>query len=88
MHAETVITERGQISVPAAIRKRFHLKPGMGMMWIVRDEGIFLMPVPEDPIAAFSRSPGNISTKDLLTERQTERAQEKARDGRLTGKKK
>lgn len=88
MHTETIITERGQISVPAAIRKHFHLKPGMGMMWIIRDEGIFLMPIPEDPIETFCQGKAGISTKDLLKERQLEREQDRARDGRLIGKKK
>ena len=31
--ATTVLTERGQISVPVAIRKRAHLIPGQRLRW-------------------------------------------------------
>jgi len=30
---ETVITERGQVSVPAEIRKRMHLSTGKKVLW-------------------------------------------------------
>ena len=30
---ETVITERGQVSVPAAVRKKLHLQPGQRVVW-------------------------------------------------------
>jgi len=29
----TVVTERGQISIPAAIRKQLNLKPGQKLRW-------------------------------------------------------
>lgn len=73
---QTTITERGQISIPSTLRKKYHLKPGMGMMWIERDEGIFLMPVPLDPIQSFrGQSKGEVDL--LLKERKKDRAREK-----------
>lgn len=72
----TTITERGQISIPASIRQRLHLEPGQGMIWIVREEGIFLMPVPEDPIAAFRGSGKGVGTEDLLRERALDKKRE------------
>jgi AbrB family looped-hinge helix DNA binding protein len=29
----TTLTERGQVSVPSAIRKKLHLKPGQHLVW-------------------------------------------------------
>lgn len=71
----TTITERGQISIPAELRHRFHLKPGMGVEWLERDEGFFLYPVPQDPIASF-RSRVKGETKVLLQERRKDRKRE------------
>lgn len=34
----TVITERGQVSIPAAIRKRLNLTPGMRITWSLNSE--------------------------------------------------
>jgi len=31
--AETTITERGQISIPAEIRRKLSLKPGLKLLW-------------------------------------------------------
>jgi AbrB family looped-hinge helix DNA binding protein len=73
----STVTERGQISIPAQIRKKLHLKPGMGIMWIERDEGIFLMPIPEDPIKAFQDTSSPMSTEDLLKARRADRMKEK-----------
>ncbi len=75
---QTMITERGQISIPMEIRKKLNLKPGMGMEWIVTEKGIYLMPVPSDPIGTFrGLGKGEGSVDDLLKERKKERLQEK-----------
>jgi AbrB family looped-hinge helix DNA binding protein len=71
----TVVTERGQISIPAEIRRRFHLVPRTKVEWLETEEGIFILPVPEDPIRAFRGSgKGKGSTRFLLEERRKERA--------------
>lgn len=72
---QTTVTERGQVSIPAAIRKQFKLEPGMGLEWLVLPEGIFLYPVPKDPIGAF-RGSGKGSTKSLLEERAKDKERE------------
>lgn len=74
----TTITERGQISIPAELRRRFQLKPGMGIEWIERDEGLFLYPVPADPIASF-RSQAKGENKALLKERRKDHVRESKR---------
>lgn len=69
---QTTVTERGQISIPAALRKSLHLTPGTVVEWIETTEGIFLIPVPKDPIKAFrGKSKGLL--KSLLEYRNEER---------------
>ena len=75
---QTVVTERGQVSIPSPLRKKFHLIPGTGVEWLEMSGGIFLMPVPRDPIAVFRGSGrGRGSTQQLLEERRKERVREK-----------
>ncbi len=73
---QTTVTERGQISIPAPIRKKLRLTPGCGVEWLETAEGIFLLPVPKDPVKAF-RGAGKGSTKLLLRERQRDRERER-----------
>jgi len=35
----TVVTERGQVSIPAEIRKQMRLEPGMRVVWELNDSG-------------------------------------------------
>lgn len=83
---QTTVTERGQISIPAELRKKFHLTPGCGVEWIATPEGIFLMPVPKDPIAAFRGSGGEgLSTKDLLEQRALDKKMDEKKFARRRG---
>ena len=50
---KTTLTERGQTAVPAAIRRRFGIKPGQKLEWMEDGRLIYLHPVPKDPIEAF-----------------------------------
>ncbi|NLL82613.1 MAG: AbrB/MazE/SpoVT family DNA-binding domain-containing protein [Lentisphaerae bacterium] len=34
----TVVTERGQISIPASVRKQMHIVPGTPIVWSVSDD--------------------------------------------------
>ena len=69
---QTVVTERGQISIPSELRRKFKLLPGTGVEWLETPEGIYLLPVPEDPVAGFrGRSRG--LAKTLATLRREER---------------
>ena len=78
---QTKVSERGQVSIPAKIRKRFHIKPQMKLEWIVEQDRIALLPIPEDPVAAFrGRGRRRYTTTDLLADRRLERKQEDARD--------
>ncbi len=74
---QTTITERGQVSIPAALRKKFKLEPGTGVAWMETTEGIFLIPVPKDPIANFrGKAKGKGLLEELLKERREDRLKE------------
>lgn len=74
---QTVVTERGQISIPAPLRKRFHLTPGTGVEWMETEKGILLLPVPKDPIKAFRGSGKTQHLNDvLLRERKKDKERE------------
>ncbi|MBI5968161.1 MAG: AbrB/MazE/SpoVT family DNA-binding domain-containing protein [Deltaproteobacteria bacterium] len=78
---QTKVSERGQVSIPAKIRKRFQIKPKTRLEWIVEQDRIILLPVPQDPISTFrGRGGKQYTTADLLADRKVERMQENARD--------
>lgn len=74
---QTMVTERGQISIPASLRKRFHLTPGTNVEWMETEKGILILPVPKDPIQAFRGSGKTQSlNKVLLQERRKDKEKE------------
>ncbi len=78
---QTKVSTRGQVSIPAKIRKRFQIKPNMKLEWIVDQDRITLLPIPENPVAAFrGRGRKLYTTTDLIADRKQERLQEDARD--------
>ena len=72
----TMVTERGQVSIPADLRKKYRLTPGTGVEWIETPDGIFLLPIPKDPIGAF-RGKSQGLTDALLQNRRRDREKEK-----------
>lgn len=74
---ETKLSERGQIALPAAIRKKYDLRTGQRIQW--QDFGgiILLSPVPKDPIRAF-RGQSKHMRAFLLKAREQERKRERA----------
>ncbi len=78
---QTVVTERGQISIPSEIRKRYKLIPNTSVEWLETPEGIFLIPVPKDTIKAFRGSgKGQNMSQLLLEERFKERTNERKKE--------
>jgi AbrB family looped-hinge helix DNA binding protein len=53
---ETSVTKKGQTNIPAAIRKRHHIKEGDRLVWLDDGEVIRVVPVPADPISALQGS--------------------------------
>ncbi len=74
---ESTITERGQTAVPAALRRKYGLKPHMKLVWVDTGAGIRIVPVPRDPIKALrGMFKGLRLTESLLRDRQQEAARE------------
>ena len=48
----TQLSEKGQVLVPKALRRRLGLKPGAKVQLIEEEGRLILSPVPPDPIAA------------------------------------
>ena len=69
---ESTITSRGQTVVPAEIRKKFGLGPSHRLQWVVVDQGIQVVPILADPIAAFRGSGKGGSVARLVKERRQE----------------
>jgi AbrB family looped-hinge helix DNA binding protein len=71
------VTSRGQVSIPAEIRKRFNIEPESRVEWIVENNTIRIVPLPRDPVGAFrGRGSRKCSTERLIQERRSEREKE------------
>lgn len=70
---QTVVTERGQISIPASIREKFNLLPGTSIEWLEREGMLILFPVSKDPIKDFRDKHSKVSVDDLLKARALDR---------------
>ena len=74
---ETTLTKRGQIVLPAEIRKRHNFKDGDKFVWIDDGNTIKLIPIPDDPLAALrGRGKGDGLSAKLLEERRKDRERE------------
>lgn len=77
----TKVSSKAQVSIPAAIRKEFNIKPNSQLEWISENGLITVIPITEDPIASFrGRGKGKYTTSKLINERQKERKEEDERD--------
>jgi AbrB family looped-hinge helix DNA binding protein len=73
---QTRVSARGQIAIPARIRKAHNLRKHSRIEWIDEGSRIILIPLPDDPIDALRGAyKGRLSTEDLLKERERERLQ-------------
>ena len=80
------MSAKGQVVIPAQIRKRTGLKPaGQVLVWLDGENRVVLEPVPEDPIgAACGMLRGGPSlTKALLEERRKDDARTEKKLARL-----
>jgi len=74
------LSVRGQLVIPAPIRKRWHLKPGTKVEFVDTGSGILLVPIPKDPFAA-SRGilKGILSSADVIAARREDRRRKHGR---------
>jgi AbrB family looped-hinge helix DNA binding protein len=74
---ETVVSKRGQTSVPAEIRRRHGIQEGDTLVWIDDGCNIYVVPVPADPLSALRGSAkGENLLEMLLEERRRDRERE------------
>lgn len=75
---QTTVSKRGQTVIPAAIRRRYGIEEGSKLAWLDDGEGIHVIPVPPDPVAAlYGRGRGERLVEKLLAERRAEAARER-----------
>lgn len=76
--ATATVSSKGWIVIPAELRKKYGLEPGMKVAIVDYGGVLSIAPVPEDPIgqSAGMLKGGPSLTKDLLEERAQERERE------------
>jgi AbrB family looped-hinge helix DNA binding protein len=78
---ESTMTSKGQIVVPAKLRRRHGLKPGTKVYFIERDSDILFRPVTKEylkSVHGMLKSETSM-TKELLKERAKDREREEAK---------
>jgi AbrB family looped-hinge helix DNA binding protein len=60
---ESTVTVRGQTAIPAAIRRKYNIKPKTKLEWIDDGHTITVLPMPQDSIKAIK---GKFKEADLL----------------------
>ena len=74
----TKVTKRGQVSVPAEVRKKLHIGPDTRLEWLVEGNTVRVIPLPSDPAKTFRGSGKKGMVKRLLRERRRDRRRENA----------
>lgn len=75
----TKVTDRGQISIPAAVRRRLQIKARTVLEWVIEGNTARLIPLPEDPIGALRGSGTKGAVGRLLADRRRDRRQDEQR---------
>jgi AbrB family looped-hinge helix DNA binding protein len=78
---KTTISTRGQVSIPASLRKKYGIETDTRVEWIEDGNAIKIIPLPKDPIKAFRGAGKNrYTTEKLIRDRKRERLEEGVRD--------
>jgi len=75
----TVLSKRGQISVPSEVRKELGIGPDTVLEWVVEGKTARVIPIPADPIKAFRGSGKKGLVNRLLKDRRKDREREDAK---------
>ena len=77
---EATMTSKGQIVVPAKLRRRYGLKPGTKVYFIERDQEILFQPVTKEylQIVHGMLTSATSATEELLKERAKDKEREEA----------
>ena len=74
----TKVTKRGQVSVPAEVRRKLHIGPDTKLEWLVEGSTARVIPLPADAARAFRGSGKKGAVQRLLRERRRDRQRENA----------
>jgi antitoxin PrlF len=75
----TRVTKRGQVSIPAAVRRRLGISPSTHLEWVIEGNAARVIPIPDDPIAALRGSGKPSAVARLLRDRRRDRARDGGR---------
>jgi AbrB family looped-hinge helix DNA binding protein len=79
---KSTISSRGQVSIPATLRKKYGIETETQVEWIEDGNAIKIVPLPKDPIKAFRGAGKNLyASGKLIEDRRKERLEEDADDG-------
>jgi bifunctional DNA-binding transcriptional regulator/antitoxin component of YhaV-PrlF toxin-antitoxin module len=79
---KTTVSTRGQVSIPAKLRRKHLIEPETQVEWIDEGNVLKIIPLPKDPIKAFrGAGRGRYTSENLVSDRRRERGEEDARDG-------
>jgi AbrB family looped-hinge helix DNA binding protein len=73
----TRVTDRGQVSIPAAIRRKLGIRANTAVEWVLDGNAVRVIPIPEDPVGAL-RGAGKPGAVQRLLE---DRRRDRRRDG-------
>ncbi len=79
------VTSKGQLVVPARLRRKYGIKPGTKICFIERDSEIVFQPVTREyirSVCGMLRS-GTSATEELLRERAKDKEREETKIGKL-----
>ena len=69
----TRVSKRGQVSIPAAVRRRLGISASTRLEWVIEGNAARVIPIPDDPVGALrgSGKPGTVAR--LLQDRRRDR---------------
>ncbi|MEM3101674.1 MAG: AbrB/MazE/SpoVT family DNA-binding domain-containing protein [Candidatus Nitrosotenuis sp.] len=73
---KSTVTVRGQTAIPAAIRRKYNIRPKTKLEWIDDGHTISVLPIPQDSIKALK---GKFKDADLLNALLESRKEERKR---------
>ncbi len=80
---KSTVSSRGQVSIPARLRRKYGIEPEAQVEWIEEGSALKLLPLPANPVKAFrGAGRGRYTSKRLVQDRRKERLKEDARDRR------